>query len=117
MYRKQTPDPIRAQAQARAWQLRQEATPQETRLWSYLRDSRLQGIHFRRQHPIGRYIVDFCALKLKLIIEMDGSQHLEHEEYDAERNEYLLHRGYRVLCFWNSDVMDHIKDVLSEILR
>jgi len=71
--------------------------------------------HFRNQHAIGNYIVDFCALRKKLIIELDGSQHLEQEEYDAERTEFLKSKGYKVLRFWNNDVMNNIDTVLREI--
>ena len=66
-------------------------------------------------HAIGNYIVDFCAPRKKLIIELDGSQHLEQEEYDQERTKDLESRGYRVLRFWNNDVMNNIDDVLKTI--
>src|SRR5512140_907244 len=86
----------------RAIELRKEPTPAETRLWSYLRKDQL-GITFRRQHAIGPYIADFCAPSKKLIIELDGSQHLDQAESDAERTDFLASKGYRVLRFWNSD--------------
>lgn len=73
------------------------------------------NIHFRNQHAIGNYIVDFCAPRKKLIIELDGSQHLEQQEYDDERTKYLEAHGYRVLRFWNHDVINHIDDVLRVI--
>ena len=76
---------------------------------------REDGIHFRRQHAIGNYIVDFCAPRRKLIIELDGSQHLDQQEYDAERTKYLELRGYQVLRFWNHEVMNHIDEVLNVI--
>jgi very-short-patch-repair endonuclease len=75
------------------------------------------GIHFRRQHAIGLYITDFCSPKAKLIIELDGSQHLEQEEYDTERTALLESKGYRVLRFWNSDVMNNIEGVVGVILE
>jgi very-short-patch-repair endonuclease len=73
------------------------------------------GIHFRRQHAIGKYIVDFCAPRKKLIIELDGSQHLEQRDYDAERTQFLEAQGYRVLRFWNSDVINTTDAVLQVI--
>lgn len=76
---------------------------------------REQGIHFRRQHAIESFIADFCAPRKKLIIELDGSQHLEQREYDDERTKYLELRGYRVLRFWNNDILNHIDDVLKVI--
>ena len=96
--------------------MRHEPTDAEARLWAYLRAHRLGGVHFRRQYPIDPYIVDFCALKPKLIIEVDGSQHLDQEEYDRERTEYLESKGYRVLRFWNNEVMGDIDTVVGVIL-
>ena len=72
-------------------------------------------VHFRNQHAIGNYIVDFCAPRRKLIIELDGSQHFEQQEYDEERTKYLETRGYKVLRFWNNDVMNDIESVLQAI--
>jgi len=100
----------------RAQELRHNQTEAETRLWAYLRYPRLDGIGFRRQHAIGNYIVDFCAPRQKLIIELDGSQHLELEEYDTERTTFLELKGYRVLRFWNNDVMKNIEGVAKVIL-
>jgi very-short-patch-repair endonuclease len=68
-----------------------------------------------RGHAIGHYIVDFCAPRKKLIIELDGSQHLEQQEYDEERTKYLETRGYRVLRFWNNDVLNNMDAVLKVI--
>jgi adenine-specific DNA-methyltransferase len=72
-------------------------------------------VTFRRQHAVGNYIPDFCAPRRKLIIELDGSQHLEQKEYDEERTKYLVSQGYRVLRFWNNDVMNNIDSVLTVI--
>jgi very-short-patch-repair endonuclease len=99
----------------RAGELRHEPTPAEAKLWAYLRGDKLMGVNFRRQHAIGKYIVDFCSPKEKLIIELDGSQHLDQEEYDNERTEYLAFRGYKVVRFWNSDVMNHVEGVVKSI--
>ncbi len=101
---------------ANARQLRRDQTLAETKLWLALRSHQLENIHFRRQHPIGNYIVDFCAPQAKLIIELDGSQHLEQQEYDAERTEFLESKGYRVLRFWNRDVLNNLDGVMIMIL-
>ena len=98
-----------------AVELRKEMTPAERKLWSHLRNDQL-GVKFRRQHAIGNYIPDFCPPKTKLIIELDGSQHLEQEEYDQKRTEYLEEQGYRVLRFWNNDVMKDIEGVILAIM-
>jgi very-short-patch-repair endonuclease len=101
----------------RARQLRRAQTEAEARLWSRLRAHRLAGVGFRRQHAIGPFIVDFCAPRRKLVIELDGSQHLEQGEYDAGRTVYLEERGYRVVRFFNDQVMNHIDEVLAVILQ
>jgi very-short-patch-repair endonuclease len=72
-------------------------------------------MNFRRQHAIGNYIVDFVSIKKKLIIELDGSQHLEQEEYDVERSKYLESQGYKVNRFWNNDVMNDVNGVIRII--
>lgn len=99
-----------------AKELRRNMTPAEARLWTYLRAHRLQGIHFRNQHAIGNYVVDFCAPRKKLILEVDGSQHIEQAEYDAERTTFLESKGYRLLRFWNNEVMKDIDSVLDAIV-
>jgi len=96
---------------------REEPSAAEAKLWAYLRTLQEDGIHFRRQHAIGTYIADFCAPSRKLIIEVDGNQHLEQEEYDTERTAFLKSKGYRVLRFWNTEVMNKIKDVMGVILE
>ena len=110
------PRPQRSNPNTRhnAIELRREQTPAERKLWSRIRDDQL-GVNFRRQHAIGNYITDFCSPKAKLIIELDGSQHLHQEAYDEQRTTYLEVRGYKVLRFWNRDVMDHIDEVLHVI--
>jgi very-short-patch-repair endonuclease len=80
-----------------------------------LRGNKLNGVNFRRQHAIGKYIVDFCALKKKLAIELDGSQHLEQSEYDIQRTAYLESQGYKVLRFWNEQVGKDIESVIHSI--
>jgi very-short-patch-repair endonuclease len=95
--------------------LRKRLTPAESKLWAYLRQNKLQDVSFRRQHAIRPYVVDFCAVKFKLIIELDGSQHLDQVGYDAARSEYLQSVGYHVICFWNNDVMNDIQDIIRAI--
>lgn len=99
-----------------ARELRKELTPAERKLWAYLRGDKL-GVNFRRQHAIGNYITDFCSPKAKLIIELDGSQHLEQQEYDKERTQYLESQGYKVIRFWNNEVMNNIDGVILAILH
>jgi very-short-patch-repair endonuclease len=99
----------------RAWELRQEMTPAETRLWAYLRTLRKQGVHFRRQHAIGPYVTDFCAPGQHLIIELDGSPHLHQAEQDDERTAYLRDHGYGVVRFWNGQVMNDLQGVMRSI--
>ena len=101
----------------RAGELRKEPGEAEIKLWGYLSNMRDSGIHFRRQHAIGKYIVDFCAVRNKLIIEVDGSHHLDQKEYDKERTAFLEFNGFRVLRFWNSDVMNKINDVMGAIMK
>lgn len=96
-------------------ELRKNPTEAEVRLWQGLKMYLFNDIHFRRQHAIGPYIVDFCAPRQKIIIEVDGEQHLEQQEYDAERTAFLITKGYQVLRFWNDEVMNHIDQVLEAI--
>ena len=100
---------------ARAKELHREMTPIEVKLWAHLRAHRMGDVHFRNQHAIGNYIADFCAPRMKLIIELDGSQHLEQDEYDRERTAYFESKGYRVLRFWNNDVTNNLESVLKVI--
>ncbi len=99
----------------RAKQLHRNMTPAETKLWARLRAHRMKDVHFRNQHAIGNYIVDFCAPRRKLIIELDGSQHLEQEEYDTERTAFLKSKGYKVLRFWNNEVINDTEKVMHVI--
>jgi very-short-patch-repair endonuclease len=95
--------------------LRQRLTFAEDRLWKRLRAHRLAGVGFRRQHAVGPYIVDFCAPRQKLIIELDGAQHARQVGRDARRSDYLQSRGYRLLRFSNAEVVDSIEDVMQRI--
>jgi very-short-patch-repair endonuclease len=99
----------------KAGELRRELTPAEGKLWAYLRGNKLHGVNFRRQHAIDHYIVDFCTIRQKLVIELDGSQHLEQEEYDTERTKNLEALGYKVIRFWNDQVLNDINGVTRAI--
>ena len=97
-----------------AKKLRKNQTEAEKELWSELRREQLKGIKFRRQQPIGGYIVDFVTFELNLVIEVDGGQHHENKE-DEVRDEWLEDEGFTVLRFWNNEVLDNIDGVLKEI--
>jgi very-short-patch-repair endonuclease len=97
--------------------LRLLSTDAESKLWYWLRDRRLGGFKFRRQYPIGRYIVDFCCYEQRLIVELDGAPHLSSRLYDAERTQNLEKFGFRVLRFWNSEVLGHVHVVSNKILH
>ncbi len=101
---------------AKALGLRKAKTLAESKLWHYLKLGELELIHFRQQHAIGPYIVDFCTVKEKLVIELDGSQHIDQEDYDIERTIFLSSKGYKVIRIWNNDVMNNIDGVIQTIL-
>jgi very-short-patch-repair endonuclease len=90
-------------------------TEAEKRLWFQLRNRRLDGFKFKRQEWIGPYIADFLCPQARLIVEVDGSQHGDRTGYDRDRDAYLTLRGYRVLRFWNNEVMGDIEAVLTAI--
>jgi very-short-patch-repair endonuclease len=92
-------------------------TEAEQRLWKYLRSRLLEGTKFRRQEPVQNRIADFLCVEAKLIIELDGGQHGEQVEEDAERTRQLEAAGYTVLRFWNNDVLSNTEGVLEEIRR
>ncbi|MBI4837013.1 MAG: endonuclease domain-containing protein [Candidatus Portnoybacteria bacterium] len=97
--------------------LRKSTTPQEVILWSRIRRNQL-GYKFRRQHSIGKYIVDFYCPEKKLIIELDGSQHIEKQkEHDEQRDEYLKSLGFIILRFWDSEINNNLDGVLLKILE
>lgn len=95
--------------------LRTHQTEAEQRLWYHLRAHRFMGLKFKRQKPMGRYIVDFVCMERRLIIEIDGGQHAEQLEYDQHRDMWLRSQGYTVLRFWNNDVMQQLEGVLEQI--
>jgi len=107
------------EATARARGLRRDSTQAEKKLWYVLQRAQLSGRSFRRQHPIGKYIVDFYCAALKLAIEVDGGQHgfETRREADERRSQWLRAKGVTVLRFWNNDVLGNIEGVWSEIER
>ena len=100
-----------------ARKLRQAQTDAERRMWMLLRDRRLSGVKFRRQHPIGGYIADFCCPEARLIIEIDGGHHASNRSADATRSRVLEVHGYRVLRFWNNEVLGNTAGVLERIVE
>ncbi len=103
-------------ASQNARKLRVDQTEAEARLWLKLRGRRLVDAKFRRQTPIGHYIVDFMCFEAKLIVELDGGQHAVNSVADDERTAWLEGQGFRVLRFWNNDVLDNIEGVVERIL-
>jgi adenine-specific DNA-methyltransferase len=97
--------------------LRTASTDAEAALWRHLRARRLGNLKFRRQFPISGYVADFVCLEAKLIVELDGGQHLETQARDAHRTAVLMKSGFRVLRFWDDDVLKDVQSVLEEILR
>jgi len=103
-----------------ARKLRKNLTDAESFVWSKLRHCQMSGWRFRRQAPIGPFIADFVCFECKLIIELDGSQHTEQLEADAERTQWLVSQGYRVIRFWNHEVFedwDNVSDRIWVMLR
>ena len=110
-------DSLAAHMVERARSLRKNTTDAEKKLWYYLRGSSFAGLKFRRQHPIGPYVADFCCPQEKLIIELDGDSHIYTTDKDNARTEYLNQQGYRVIRFLNEDVLHHVEPVLVAIAR
>jgi len=107
------------EATTRARRLRRDATKAEKKLWYLLQRGQMARLSFRRQHPLGRYIIDFYCSPLKLAIEVDGGQHneLAHKAQDECRSQWLRGKGVTVLRFWNNDVLQNIEGVWDEIER
>jgi very-short-patch-repair endonuclease len=101
---------------SKARQMRQTSTDAERRIWSALRDRRLMRYKFRRQHPVGDFIVDFACTEYQLAIEVDGGQHSENAA-DTTGTAWLQSQGWRVLRFWNNDVLSNTNGVIGTILR
>jgi very-short-patch-repair endonuclease len=102
----------------RARRLRREKTDAERKLWRDLRELNRQGFHFMQQAPVGPYIADFADHKAKVVIELDGGQHSEPKglKTDAARTRWLETNGYRVLRFWNGDVVSNSQGVMTAVL-
>jgi len=109
---------IAKRTRGQAQQLRRAPTDAERKLWYLLRSLKPLGMHFRRQAPVGIYIADFAWHAGKLIVELDGSQHAEaRRSYDARRTQWLESQGYRVMRFWNNDVLRTPRSVGDAILE
>lgn len=102
-------------ATARA--IRTSSTDVENLLWKQLRRKQLARLKFRRQQPIDNYIVDFVCFEKRVVIEVDGGQHASERDKDAERDEYLIRNGFKVLRFWNNEVLQNIDGVLEVIIN
>jgi very-short-patch-repair endonuclease len=103
--------------QERARESRQPLTPPEAKLWYRIRGRQVAGCKFRRQHPIGSYIADFCCPEIRLVVELDGDSHGEQMEYDARRTMWLEAQGYEVLRFTNVYVVNHLDEAVGVIYR
>jgi very-short-patch-repair endonuclease len=101
----------------RSRELRNNATPAERALWAQLGARKIAGTRFNRQFPIGPFICDFVSRTARLVIEVDGGQHAIDAAKDAARTAYLEARGYRVIRFWNNDVLERMDGVVMEIAR
>ncbi len=105
---------------SRARQLRTNLTDAERKLWAHLRLRQIEGCKFRRQRPIGPYIVDFVCLERRLVIEVDGSQHMQRASLDARQDAWLASLGFRVLRFWDNQVLNEmaaVTEAIAEALR
>lgn len=100
-----------------ARELRRNSTEAERRLWSRLRKRQLDGVRFRRQVPIGPYVVDFACLAERLVVEIDGGQHALDADRDAARTAWLETRGYRILRFWNNEMLENLEGVCGRVLQ
>lgn len=99
-----------------ARKLRNNLTDAEKHLWYYLRNKNLEGLKFRRQVILGKYIVDFVCLEKRLIIEVDGGQHVDNKQSDLIRDKWLESQGFMVLRFWNNEVLGNRDGVILKIL-
>ena len=99
----------------RARELRRSQTEAEKKLWDRLKGGQLHGVKFRRQFPIGPFFADFCAAKELLVVELDGSQHMDMIVRDQRRTKYLESLGYRVVRFWDNDALASTEEVIEKI--
>ena len=101
--------------EASAREMRHRPTPAERVLWDMLRTAPVGGLKWRRQHPVGRFVLDFCCPQLRLVVELDGEVHAYQASYDEDRTDHLARHGYHVIRFANRDVFDHPDAVLATI--
>src|SRR5690554_5412358 len=99
----------------RARELRSRATPFEQSFWVRVRAGRFGGFKFRRQQPLGAYVVDFVCQQAMLVVELDGAQHVDHRDYDQNRDQWLVSQGYRVFRVWNHEWLLNQEAVLEEL--
>jgi very-short-patch-repair endonuclease len=97
--------------------LRQQAVPAEALLWKVVRNRAMGGFKFRRQHPIGPYVVDFACVECKIVLELDGGTHLRRHEADTKRTCFLEAEGWQVLRFWNTQIYDDLESVKGAIYQ
>jgi len=97
--------------------LRKRPTDAENLLWKHLRAKQIEGLKFRRQEPIGNYVVDFVCYEERLIVEVDGGQHASEIQKDREREDWFKGQGFKVLRFWNNEVLENTEGVLEVITR
>ena len=95
--------------------LRKKSTDAESYLWRYLRNRQIEEFKFRRQQPLGKYIVDFVNFKRKIVIEIDGGQHAIYKEKDKVRDSWLRKEGYEVLRFWDNEVLNNMEGILKVV--
>jgi very-short-patch-repair endonuclease len=108
---------MKLQLKTNARQLRKNLTDSEKRLWQELRLRQIEGLKFRRQFQIGRYIVDFACPERKLIVELDGGHHSEQISSDVDRTRWLEGQGFRVLRFWNNEIQSNLRGVKDTIYK
>lgn len=97
--------------------LRKNQTPWETKLWRVIRSRQLNRLKFRRQHKVGRHVVDFCCIECRIVIELDGGHHNEDNQMniDIKRQNFIERQGFTVLRFWNSDIDENLEGVVEAI--
>ncbi len=100
----------------RARELRKNMTDAERLLWSRLRRRQIHGLRVRRQHPIGPFLADFACTERRLVVELDGGQHVLRKDQDCMRSRWLGQKGYQVLRFWNNDVLTNLDAVLHAVV-
>ena len=108
---------VRGRGTLRSRQLRFQSPDAERKLWDSLRRKQINGLRFRRQFPLGPYFADFVCLPARLVVEVDGSQHAPSLQTEVERAKFLESQGYRVLRFWNNEVLTNLDGVHSAILQ